>query len=619
MLDCRLDRLDYGKSLCPPDGYHFDAAVATTYSANLSTILSIPVALVYAETLEGDLSSARLQLLEAIKVFSHKVKIYHQEGQLHVPSQLNWLYAHLESCLHGILMEDVYSAFHPKTWLIRYTPNDGSDATLPVKYRLLVLSRNLTFDRNWDIAASFEGEVDTSRYERNQPLIDFHRWLNEKEPFPSADIILAELPHVDFELPNSFDTCYFHPIGIDGYRQNPTVNQTCDNTLIISPFLHQDYLASSKQHTTNQVYLFSQHFEMKKMPLALVQSMNCFQLNPLIIEGEYIDLTEEGDSHDQQYQNLHAKFYCLETPALTRCLLGSANATVSATGKNIEFLVELQTAERKQPLIDQVLLQLVGDDDRMGAFDKVEFTEADAFDPDEYQRELQIRSFEHALLTAKRSGHITRRENNQNYDVHIQIDLSTPTLAAFDAVKFSASLKPFNIKGGTPVQSLAIGEDNTYIFQNISEVELSQFFEFTIESSATDDRHRFLLKTPLAGMPENRFDNLLAKLIDSSQKFFEYLQFLISEDISKEDLLAMGEIDSLPESNTCDTIHPYRYSQLPLFEQLLVAVSRDPRRLIAVDEVIKGLQESSEKADIIPTEFLDFWQTFRPFIPKPSA
>ena len=39
--------------------------------------------------------------------------------------------------------------FHPKCWLLRFAPEYDDE---PVRYRLLVLSRNLTFDRSWDVA-----------------------------------------------------------------------------------------------------------------------------------------------------------------------------------------------------------------------------------------------------------------------------------------------------------------------------------------------------------------------------------------------------------------------------------------------------------------------------------
>jgi hypothetical protein len=49
MLDVKRNRLDYGRLLIPPEGFTLRQAVATTYSVDLDTLLSIPIALYYAQ------------------------------------------------------------------------------------------------------------------------------------------------------------------------------------------------------------------------------------------------------------------------------------------------------------------------------------------------------------------------------------------------------------------------------------------------------------------------------------------------------------------------------------------------------------------------------------------
>src|SRR5205823_5844538 len=71
---------------------------------------------------------------------------------------------------------DPGGVFHPKVWLLRFAPREDSDATgTAVVYRLLCLTRNLTFDRSWDTMLSLEGDlVDRSNaYAVNHPLDDF--------------------------------------------------------------------------------------------------------------------------------------------------------------------------------------------------------------------------------------------------------------------------------------------------------------------------------------------------------------------------------------------------------------------------------------------------------------
>ena len=57
----------------------------------------------------------------------------------------------------------------------------------------------------------------------------------------------------------------------------------------------------------------------------------------------------------------------------------------------------------------------------------------------------------------------------------------------------------------------------------------------------------------------------------------------------------------------------------PIFEQLLLAASRSPRRLKALDDVIQQLrkEEGEDSAsNVIPHEFLEFWEAFKEIVPR---
>jgi hypothetical protein len=310
MLDCKHNRLDYGELLRPPSEFRLDRAVATTYSADLGTLLSIPIALVYAQTLEGDLTGTRFQLLEAIKQFSRQVKIYHQKGQLHVPAKLNWLHAYLEDALVPILPGDAFTAFHPKLWIIRYTPTD-EESDAPAHYRVIVLSRNLTFDRSWDVAACLDGVHGKKLQKTNRPLIDFIRWLDKQSPIPQLEEMLRELARVEFATPYPFDSHAFHPMGIVDYTEHAITSRKSRDTLVISPFFHKDALSRLCANAENRPSLFSARRELKKLPTDLLRSMQSFHLSSMIVEGESLSNAEEGAS-DVQEQNLHAKLFLFE-------------------------------------------------------------------------------------------------------------------------------------------------------------------------------------------------------------------------------------------------------------------------------------------------------------------
>ncbi len=609
MLDCKRNRLDYGELLCPPQGYRLDRAVAATYSADLGTLLSIPVALIYAQTLEGDLSGTRFQLLQAIKQFSGQVKIYHQKGQLHVPAKLNWLHAYLEDALVPILPEDPFTSFHPKVWVIRYLAKDEDDS-LPARYRLLVLSRNLTADRSWDLAASLEGEAGKTPRKANVPLVDFMRWLDSQSPLGDAETFLEELSRVAFETPQPFESHSFHPSGIAGHDEAPFAGIQAKRTLVMSPFLHQESLRQIRENCASVPYLFGDRSELERMPVPELEGWRAHALNDRIVEGEHLEDAEEGGGK-AVLQPLHAKFFLFEEEGVSRWFLGSANATEAARTRNVEFLLELKgTASALKEAAR--LKEWLGSDKDEGVFLPFDATLAGKESAEELRQQRDDRLFEHALLTAEMHGRVEATESGKNFDLHLDLDLSKLPLRP----GLILSVQPFQSGQGDKPRRLTPGQRETCSFQNIAEVDLSRFLHFRIEAPVGELRHEFLCRIEIAGLPANRLDNILKRIIDSRDKFFDYLRFLLAEEVTKEDLLA--DFGAAP-----DPAHPSWldggewHFPFPIYEQLLVAASRHPRKLAEVDEIIRRLTEVDGEL-VVPESFLRFWEAFRTQIPAPA-
>ena len=608
MLDCKRNRLDYGELLRPPSGFRLNRAVATTYSADLGTLLSIPIALVYAQTLEGDVTGTRFQLLEAIKQFSRQVKIYHQKGQLHVPSRMNWLHAHLEDALVEILPDDAFTAFHPKLWVIRYTPSDEESNT-PAHYRVIVLSRNLTFDRSWDVAACLDGVPGKKLQKTNRPLIDFIRWLDKQSPIPELEEMLDELGRVEFATPHPFESHAFHPMGVDGYTEHAITSRKSQDTLVLSPFLHKDALKRLRSNTERQFSLFSERRELEKLPTDLLGRMENHHLLDLIVDGERLSNAEEGAS-DVQQQNLHAKLFLFETKEETSWFLGSANATLAAVEKNVEFMLEMRgkaPATRIRPR----LKELTGDEDGAGPFVSFDPDAGSKDNAEERKKQEQTRRFEYALLNSNIHGLVEPAENGKNFDLHLTLELervpSHPGLVL--------TVKPLNTSQSLKPHRLHSGQTVTCTFANLSEVELSRFLHFRIESTDGELQHEFLLRIDIDDLPQDRLENILRKIIDSSDKFFDYLRFLLADEINKEDLLAAVSA-GVPPSSSPEISEGWHF-HLPIYEQLLVVASRSPRKLAEVDEIIRHLT-TGDSETVIPETFLSFWEAFRSLIPAPQ-
>ena len=109
-------------------------------------LLTAPVAfaLLEADASEDGLASPTV-ILEAIRRNAGLIDLFCQAGQIALPAEYPPLVAYLEEVVHEVTAPTKHRVFHPKVWAIRFRSPDGESC-----YRLLCLSRNLTFDRSWD-------------------------------------------------------------------------------------------------------------------------------------------------------------------------------------------------------------------------------------------------------------------------------------------------------------------------------------------------------------------------------------------------------------------------------------------------------------------------------------
>lgn len=596
MLDCRSrsDHLDYGEMLKPPYGYILERAITSTYSIDLNTLLSIPVALVFAKSLEGELTSTRFQILEGIRKLSQIIKVYHQKGQVHIPSNYNWLFAYLEDVLVPVLPDETFSSFHPKVWILKYV----NTVDAGIKFRTIILSRNLTFDRSWDIAGFLEGEIESRPVKETKPLVDFVRWLNNKEPFEGYKKFLNDLSRTRFITPDGYTEHAFHFINTDSNSTNPVFDIESDKALIISPFLDDKALDIIVQRVKESpVSVFSNKEDFQSIPPSLIKKINPYYISEVIVDGETI-VSDGDNSHGIQQQNLHAKTYLFESKTKSSLFLGSANTSIAAKERNTEFLLELIGP----PAYNKLLNELIGKDDVLGPFKEyIILEEHDEYDNLQSSQKALLRRLEYQISQTKIKGQLVRREGNRNYDFTVSINLSK--ISKIDGV----TIKVQPLKKLDSYQVAYPGINNELQFENFDILSVSRFLAFKIEK-AGETYHKFLICIDIEGLPDDRLDNLYRAIIDSSEKFFEYIRFILTEDISKDDILKEFEKQPDTVKNHADVNEWFQ--DLPIYENLLVAASRNPKKLQEVDEIIKRLDYEHEGKPIIPPPFRIFWEKF---------
>src|SRR5262245_30632704 len=156
MLDPN-DRRLLLESLRPPEGFQLDFAVATTYSLDLVALLTAPVAFTFYdwEHEDGRPVVEPLALLEALSRHAERLAIFCQADRILLPRGAHGLFGFLEERVIPVSARRPGGIFHPKVWVLRYV-----DPVNKVRYRLLVSSRNLTFDRGWDTLLVLDGELE---------------------------------------------------------------------------------------------------------------------------------------------------------------------------------------------------------------------------------------------------------------------------------------------------------------------------------------------------------------------------------------------------------------------------------------------------------------------------
>ena len=155
----------------PPSGYRLDFAVLTTYTLDLEALLVLPLSvLAHPDGGLEELLADPLRLHQAIRDAGDRVHAFVDEKGIAIPRGARSLYSMLESSVHPVRAPNG-GAFHPKVWVARFTAEDETAEDL---LRVAVLSRNLTFDRSWDVALASAALFRSRRYvAASRPLRDF--------------------------------------------------------------------------------------------------------------------------------------------------------------------------------------------------------------------------------------------------------------------------------------------------------------------------------------------------------------------------------------------------------------------------------------------------------------
>ena len=603
MLNPNNDRLDYGQILAPPAGYNLDFAVGTTYSLNLDALVGASLALGLSEETDSELMNNPVCLLEALRSTGDNVALFCEGGQIHMPNRVTPLYILLEKMVFSVKTPKrkgiaAYPSFHPKFWLIRYRNNNGD-----LRYRVIVLSRNLTFDRNWDVAYYMDGHVTEDTTDKNEPVCDFLRYLaaqlpdteSGKDKAKKIRALIRELPKVIFEpAEKAFYDYEFIPNGVRRasggvyqFDKTDLFKDTFHEILIISPFLSGSVIRDFNDRNTRSLIndarymLITREMSLGRLKPEDVSHFQIYTMRDAVIDGE---TAISDEAQEIQKQDIHAKIYMIRKYSSSDLYLGSLNASHNAVYGNIEFMIRLRSKRRYLDL-DKLAASLFGTekDGSDNPFQEVTLQTAIIEEDDEPTKALDavIKEINRSSPSA-----VVHSEDEEYYSASVHFE-------ACDTKGYQISIRPL-LSRRTEEFSRDV------LFTRLTITQLSEFYVIGVsDGEQTVER---ILIIPTDGLPDDREKQVVSSVVNDRDCFYRYIAFLLGDD----SILSMLEINNAGVEAD-DTMSRQVYHVPALYEKMLQTAAVNPEKFKGIEYLMKTISEDG----IIPEDFKKLYETFK--------
>lgn len=610
------------ESLQPPMDHQIDWAIGTTYSLDLVALLSAPVAFAFSDwqDREGRPIVEPLALLKAVRQYANRVCLFCQAGKIHVPRAYQPLLTSLEDSIVECNAPGGGS-FHAKMWFLRFRASDES-----VMYRVLCLSRNMTFDRCWDTMLCLEGPLRdrTNAYGRSHPLGRFVESLSRFSTRPVAaqwnkrlKQAAYELRRVEFEIPDPFKEADFWPLGLEKKATWPFPDRM-NRVLVVAPFVDDGFTKDIAWHESPT--------ELVSRPESLAalkeESRSAYEklwilddaAEPEPGEAEELDddaesaAVDEADptvdaSADAPLLGLHAKLFIADVGWNAHVWTGSANATKAAFERNVEFLVELR-GKKSRCGIDLIMGQ--SDDDGVQAKSLgsllqpyIHHGDGEAQSPEERAFELKVDRLAKQMASSAATSLCDPDEEADRFKLTIR-GTKCRKISVPDGYRIDA--RPISLPDHH-TQPVTVSSQEWVSFSGISLIGLTSFIVFRVTSDDGKLARQFVLNVPLENVPENRNENLLRHLLSDRERVLRFLLLLLLDHNASDFGKFLG--DPGQSNGKASAIHGF--FNATLFESLIRALDRDPERLEQVAEVISDLQKSPDGSELLPEDLSDVW------------
>lgn len=575
-------------------GYELEFAVGTTYSLDAEAFLAISLS--FARL--GDVTDADFQspfrLLEGLRQANSKVAIFCNRGGLQPPVRMNPLYAMLDKSVFEVADErkgKELANFHPKIWIIKERSIDNRDRR---QIKLIVMSRNLTKDSSLDIAATMIAPLgvrnDSDIRRKHQPLKDLLLNLAEKANSNKRKKIRKLANEIDtmgeFELEPTYEDYEFLPIYF-GESLNPSIDFRSElpgeKMAIVSPFIDSETLEWLNYYRPKP----------DKLLITRLDSLTPEIMN--LYSGENREvwvMSQIAEQNDIQPMNLHAKMYFSWGPKTggINLWLGSANATHNGFYRNSEFMLKLKLKRGRNQFED---FKAEFCDEKKQLCERI--TSLPEFEPAKNDNSLAI---------CIRKNLISR--NNLTAEA-IATDNGYTVVIAAKRIKDIAgriTIAPMQ----EPWNESELKLDSLRCELNIcSRSHLSEFYILKVDPVDKEIAPvRIVIKIPTCGIPEDRDNHIFRSLIDTRDKFLNYVEMMITDRPQELAGIIMPEG---PDAN--GTITEVSHRNNSLYESLLRIAATNPERLEDVQELVNRLD-----GKVVPESFAQMCTKFKQSIKK---
>jgi hypothetical protein len=341
--------------LRPAEGWKVDHAVLTTYSADLTVIVTALLALAGCD-LDNRRTGSRVELVRAIEALRGRVCVLAQANRIAVPksSRPRPILKLLDQFVRVVATDEKLCSWHPKSVLVRYS-RIGDSTNL--QWRCWLGSRNLTSAMNWDAGVTLASRQD-GRGQKIEGLADLGGRLTSQAKFGnlSAVKVSAELGALTWDAPPGCEMQKINFLGPDLANGLPRPSVDTERIIVFSPFLDLRTvraIAGWGNSGTRRTLVSTQH-ALQSLHRENGDVFNgldkvCMLPPPeLPVQGADLPGDDEAlsseiaESEDSPPAGLHAKLFFAAKGARRKLWIGSANATQRAwTGRNYEVIAEM--------------------------------------------------------------------------------------------------------------------------------------------------------------------------------------------------------------------------------------------------------------------------------------